>query len=105
MGITADRNVTMTDEQKFCDVHGAHCVLIERIEKDIVDQKNESRDTRRSLTHDMERRDTALLTIAEITKSESEKRYVSKAEFDPIKKLVYLTVSLMIADVIRRVAF
>lgn len=87
----------------YCNIHDSHCVQITRLEKDIYDQKNEIRDTRRSLTHDMERRDTALLKILENTKKYGEEYYITKHEFDPVKKLVYITITLMVADVVRRI--
>ena len=90
-------------EDTYCNKHGAHCVLIERMEKDLIDRKNESRDTRRSLTHDMERRDASLLKMTEQVKDDNERLYVTKHEFEPIRKLVYGTALLMVAEVIRRV--
>ena len=86
----------MADED-YCGKHGAHCIQIERLERDICTQKNEIKDTRKSLTHDMERRDTALLKIAEETKRNNERLYVTKTEFEPIRKLVYGLAALMLA--------
>ena len=85
------------ESEDYCNKHGAHCVKIERLERDICTQKNEIKDARKSLTHDMERRDTALLKIAEQTKHNIENRYVTKDEFAPIKKLVYGLAALMLA--------
>jgi len=45
----------------------------------------------------MERRDAALLKIAEQTKYDVENRYVTKTEFEPIRKLVYGLAALMLA--------
>ena len=92
-------------EDAYCNKHDSHCVQIERLERDICTQKNDIKDARKSLTHDMERRDTALLKIAEQTKENNKNLYVTKDEFAPIKKLVYGTALLMVAEVIRRVAF
>ena len=102
MDILEHWDASMPDE-KFCPIHNSHCVQIDRLEKDIYDQKNDIRDARRSLTSYMERRDTALLKILERDRGEVERHYITKHEFDPIKKLVYVTITLMIADVIRRI--
>ena len=90
-------------DEIFCNIHNSHCVQIDRLERDIHDQKNDIRDARKSLTQDMERRDTALLKILGRDREEVERHYITKHEFDPIKKLVYITITLMIADVVRRV--
>ena len=89
--------------ENFCDIHDSHCVQIDRLERDIYDQRNEIKDARRSLTHDMERRDTALLKILERQQEQLEKHYITQHEFAPVKKLVYITITLMIADVVRRI--
>jgi len=94
----------MNDNSKaHCDAHGAHCVQIERLERDICVQKNELKDARKSLTHDMERRDGLLLQSTKNVMEHNEKTYVTKHEFEPIKKLVYGTALLMIAEVVRRI--
>jgi len=79
-------------DHNFCNKHGAHCVQIERLERDVCAQKNEIRDARKSLTHDMERRD-----------EHYEKMFITKHQFEPIKKLVYGVAALMIAEVMRRI--
>ena len=86
----------MADED-YCNRHDAHCVQIERLERDICTQKNEIKDARKSLTHDMERRAEALLKIADETKRNNERLYVTKTEFEPIRKLVYGLAALMLA--------
>jgi len=79
--------------------HGKICTKVEYLEKgqdelwSAMRQKtNEIKDARKSLTHDLERRDRHF-----------EEHYISKHEFEPIKRLVYATVLLMVADVIRRI--
>ena len=90
-------------EEKFCNIHDSHCVQIGRLERDICTQKNEIKDARKSLTHDMERRDTSLLKILEQIRISNEKTYVTKDEFAPVKKLVYGLAGLMLAYALRMV--
>ena len=84
-------------EEKFCNIHDSHCIQIQRLEQDIHDGKNEVKDTRKSLIYDMERRDTAILKIIEQNLKHTEKFYITKIEFEPIKRLVYGLASLMLA--------
>jgi len=87
------------DSKRYlCDQHGGHCKSIEYLEKgqdniknELYNKTNEIKDARRSMTHDLERFEDHVKNI-----------FVTKAEFEPIKKLVYGVAGLMIAEVIRR---
>ena len=77
----------------LCAQHGTHCKAIEYLEdgqnqinqdikKGVVDLK----DARSSMRHDFQRFEDGI-----------KEGYVSKAEFEPIKKLVYGLAGLMLA--------
>ena len=85
----------MTDIKSGCpfgNVHGEHCVKIDHLENGVAEAKAVSRDARKSLNQDMDR-------LIEDVKS----NYVSKDVFDPMKKLVYGIIGLMVAEIARRV--
>jgi len=89
----------MAGEKPCCLDHGEICKGIEYLEKgqdeikrELRNKTNEIKDARKSLSQDLQ-------TLEETVK----KGFVSKAEFDPIKKLVYGTALLMIAEVVRRI--
>ena len=79
-------------EDGHCDIHGRCVEKVERLERDVCAQKNDIKDARKSLTHDLERRDTHF-----------DATFVTKHEFEPIRKLVYGVAGLMLAEVIRRI--
>ena len=86
----------MSDEKNnlgLCSQHGTHCKAIEYLEegqstirqdlkKGVIDLK----DARGSMRHDFERFEDRI-----------KREYVSKAEFEPIKKLAYGLAALMLA--------
>ena len=79
--------------QGLCAQHGAHCKAIEYLE-DGQNQINQNikkstidlKDARSSMKHDFERFEDRI-----------KREYVSKAEFEPIKKLAYGLAALMLA--------
>ena len=85
----------MTDEEKpkgLCSQHGTHCKAIEYLEKDQEKIREELfkstvdlKDARKSLSHDFERFEDSI-----------KKNYITRAEFEPIKKLVYGLATLML---------
>jgi len=75
-----------------CYLHGGHCARIERLESDVLENRDVVRDARKSLHQDMDR-------LFEDVKN----NYVSKDVFDPIKKLVYGIIGLMVVYVVQRV--
>jgi hypothetical protein len=90
----------MTDTNRpCCFEHGKLCKGIAYLEKgqdeikvELHNKTSEIKDTRKSLVTDIN-----------ILEEKIKKDFVSKAEFDPVKKLVYGTALLMIAEVARRI--
>jgi len=93
----------MAEDDKIrglCDQHGTHCKAIEYLENGIDEVKQDLwkktvdlKDARKSMIHDLERFEDAIKT-----------NYVSKSEFEPVKKLAYGLAALMLAYAFRMVA-
>jgi len=82
-----------------CAQHGTHCKAIEYLEggidevkKDLWKKTVDLKDARKSMTHDLERFEDMIKI-----------NYVSRAEFEPVKKLAYGLAALMLAYAFRMV--
>jgi len=100
----------MADELWRCRDHGKHCLGIQHLEKGqekadghidelredlaqgLADKTNEIKDCRKLTAHDQER-----------CEDQIKRDYVTKVEFEPIRKLVNGVIILMVLEVLRRI--
>jgi hypothetical protein len=88
VGVMGDEHLRCYHEKDWGEVKAKVRVICE----EQATQKDEMRDLRSSVKHDLEKAETA-----------ADSKFITKSEFDPIKKLVYGTALLMVAAIIKMV--
>ena len=94
----------MVDERAYCNIHEGHCVMIEDLRTDRVVMRNEMKDMRNSHKRDLEKRDAAMCAKY-ITRTEfnliKPDDYITKKEFEQVKRVSYLFIALVVAQIIK----
>ena len=91
------------DERKYCDEHGANCKALEYLDRGLRDLEKkceretqiktaEIKDARHSIKYDLEKLEGGV-----------KQGYVSKSDFEPVRKLVYGVAALILLEAIRRI--